>query len=250
MKRLLLIAGVLGAAAVAFAQSSTEPTSDEQPTVENSTSGLPAVGLPTPLPDPPPGLVDVPDTPGGRALAHADTVEVIDALGVRTARTGTKDCATAPAVTMGLAMLHSEASQHLRTASALLVGIEDGASLEARVAELSGRVDHLGLLVEQARRRSRGCDAPAPSPAIFLDADADASVGGRVAVYAQAEKPSQVVWVDGTPAAVTRADGWTVVVVDAGERTLCAADPREAGCEPGFVVDARMGSAFDLRAEP
>ena len=30
----------------------------------------------------------------------------------------------------------------------------------------------------------------------------------------------------------------TVLVVAPGERSLCAADPRDAVCEPGFRVDA------------
>lgn len=250
MKRPLLIAlGVLAVGAVASAQS-PDPASTEQPSVDNSTTSLPAVALPTPLPDPPPGLVDVPDTPGGRALAHADTVEVIDALGVRVARTGTDDCATAPALARGLGMLHAEASLHLRTASSLLVGVEDAGPLELRVAALAGRVDHLGSLAAQARVRSRPCDGSAASPAVFLSSDLEASIDGQVAVYTQADGASQVVWVDGQPTAFTGADGWAVVVLGAGERTLCAADPREPRCEPGFVVDARMGRAFDLRVAP
>jgi len=244
VRHLVLIAAILGAGGLAVAQTSDRPA--DKTTVDNSTSSPPAVHLPTPLLDPPPGLVDVPDTPGGRAARHADVVEVLDVLGVRIARAGPDDCVSVPSVAMGLAMIHAEATLHLTTARSLLVGIEGGGELEDRTVALGARLDHLGGLATEAREGARGCD-PATSPSVFLDGAAIGSVLGRVAVYARTDGPSLVVWADGVPVAATGEDGWTVFVLDAGEHTLCAADPREPACAPGFVVDARMGAAFDLR---
>ncbi len=246
MRRLALIAGVLGAAAVAAAQQPDDRPADS-PSVENSAVGAPAVALPTPLPDPPPGLSGVPATPGGRASAHADAVEVLDVLGVRSARTGSDDCTTVPAAAMGLRLVHREARAHLRTAASLLVGIEEAGAVQLRVDELENRLDHLGGHLDQLAARAATCGGEPSSPAVFLGTDAGGPVLGSVAVYARGDGPSVVVWADGTPIGVTGPDGWAVLVVAPGERTLCAADPRDAVCEPGFRVDALMGSAFDLR---
>jgi hypothetical protein len=246
MRRLILLAGVLGAAGFALAQEPDDRPS-QAPSVDNSAVVVPAEPLPTPLPDPPPGLGDVPDTPQGRAAAHADVAEVLDVLGVRAARTASEDCATAPAVAMGLGLVHHEAREHLKTAKALLLGVDGTAAQEARLAELQGRLGHLEGLLVQARARASRCDRAPSSPAVFLEPRARGPVLGQVAVYTRGDGPSQVVWVDGTPIGVTGPDGWTVIVLEAGERTLCSADPRDAECQPGFRVDALMGAAFDLR---
>ncbi len=243
-----LLALALWGAAVSVALAQAPPEGDANPPKGDvGVTGAPAVALPPPLPDPPPGLELVPDTPGGRALAHTRVAEVLDTLGVRVGRQLTTDCAQAPAAWWGLGLVHAEAVLHVRTATAMLDGVSAAAELRSRLDAAEARTEHLAGILADAKAAAAPCEGTPSSPAVYLGGADLEPHEGLVAVYVQAATRDLVVWVDGRPATVTDDGGWAVLVLAPGERRLCAAPPERASCEGGYTVDAAMGSAYDLR---
>jgi hypothetical protein len=227
--------------------------SEAPPEVDNSAEGPAWEPLPPPLPRPPPGLEDAAGSPADLAREHLVQGEVLDALGIRVARRlEARDlpCDARLAGLWELSLVQREAADRVDTARAYLESDDASepaevlAALGDRLLRLRARLDDLAAGTPRLRRG--GCAGEAAAPLFLTDRGAD-GVGGRAAILARAATPSAVVWVDGRPVALTAEDGWALLVVPEGTRSLCAAPAQEPSCAQVYEVEARMGAAFDLR---
>ncbi len=250
-----LLVLLVALAAPAGAQETPRPESGRQPEVDdNSAQGPVPAALPPPLARPPEGLERVEGSPYGRALLHLERADVLDALGIRSARraSGDSPCDVLAASAWVVELSARQARAQLSTAGALLAApaaeAGPGDDVEARLASLEARLDDLeGELVRvSGLLEAGGCGEVVRAP-VWLPLSDRAAVGGAAAVLLRVGQPDLVVWIDGAPVVASGPDGWAVAVVPAGVRRVCVAAASDAECADEVEVDAEMGRGFDLR---